>query len=246
LAMPGRAGFHVWNRVGIHLQQIALLSSVSRHWLWIANEARTSTACRRARVREGRGRWTNNQLLHKISPVTLIDSSGLRPLPFSFHTGWLMTYRSDVARGRDIVARWCALAEQRLQYLTELFDTGRWRRFHSEAAFLENVHEAKAAVEIWRELLRRETSPDIAPIDISWPDRTRADPVRERSREQIGTPQAVPARAEVAVAPRLDIAVPDQAPFARSAAVPVQDSLLDLSMDIASIEQRYPLLRNAL
>jgi uncharacterized repeat protein (TIGR03809 family) len=50
-----------------------------------------------------------------------------------------MTHRADVARGRDIVARWCVLAEQRLEYLTELFETGRWRRFHSEVVFLENI-----------------------------------------------------------------------------------------------------------
>jgi uncharacterized repeat protein (TIGR03809 family) len=161
-----------------------------------------------------------------------------------------MTHRSDVARGRDIVGRWCALAEQRLQYLTELFETGRWRRFHSETAFLENVQEAKAAVEIWRELLRRETSPDIAPVDISWPARTRAAPLRgEQFREQIGTPQPAlveqPARAEVSNAPRVDIAFPDEA-FARGAEVAVPDSVLELRMDLASIEQRYPLLRNAL
>jgi uncharacterized repeat protein (TIGR03809 family) len=162
-----------------------------------------------------------------------------------------MTYRSDVARGRDTVARWLALAEQRLQYLAELFETGRWRRFHSETAFLENVQEAKAAVEIWRELLRRETSPDIAPVDISWPARTRATPIHgEQLRDQISTlkPSLLdePARAEVAIAPRADIALPDEAPFARSARVAVPDSILELRMDIASIEQRYPLLRNAL
>src|SRR4051812_31435584 len=100
-----------------------------------------------------------------------------------------MTDRLDVARGRDIVGRWCALAEQRLQYLTELFETGRWRRFHSEIAFLENIEEAKAAVEIWRELLRRETSPGVAPIEISWPDCTRATPLPV---EQIGAPQPAP------------------------------------------------------
>ena len=58
-----------------------------------------------------------------------------------------MTYQLDVAGGRDIVARWCALAEQRLHYLTELFETGRWRRFHTELSFLENIQEAKAAVD---------------------------------------------------------------------------------------------------
>ena len=69
-----------------------------------------------------------------------------------------MAQRTDLARGRDLVARWCVLAEQRLDYLTELFETGRWRRYHSEIAFLENIQEAKAAVETWRELLTREAS----------------------------------------------------------------------------------------
>ena len=50
-----------------------------------------------------------------------------------------MTYRLDVARGRNIVARWCKLAEQRLEYLTELSETGRWRRFHSEPDIVENI-----------------------------------------------------------------------------------------------------------
>ena len=79
-----------------------------------------------------------------------------------------MTQRTDLTRGRDIVARWCVLAEQRLEYLTELFETGRWRRYHSEEAFLENIREAKAAVETWQDLLTREATLGNSPIDISW------------------------------------------------------------------------------
>ena len=30
-----------------------------------------------------------------------------------------------------------------------MFETGRWRRYHSELPFLENIHEAKRAVETW-------------------------------------------------------------------------------------------------
>lgn len=33
-----------------------------------------------------------------------------------------------------------------------MFETGRWRRYHSEIAFLENIQEAKRAVETWRAL----------------------------------------------------------------------------------------------
>jgi len=79
-----------------------------------------------------------------------------------------MTYRFDVASGRDVLVRWCELAEARLEYLTELFETGRWRRYHSEIAFLENIREAKTAVEIWRDLSRREANRDNSAFDISW------------------------------------------------------------------------------
>jgi uncharacterized repeat protein (TIGR03809 family) len=64
-----------------------------------------------------------------------------------------MTHRQEVGQGaasREIAARWCALAEQRLEHLSEMFETGRWRRYHSELAFLENIQEAKRAVQTWR------------------------------------------------------------------------------------------------
>jgi uncharacterized repeat protein (TIGR03809 family) len=88
-----------------------------------------------------------------------------------------MTHRVDVAHGRDVVARWCAFAEQRLEYLTELFETGRWRRFHSELAFLENIREAKIAVETWRGLAMREASRQNS-VAVSWQACTGAAPPR--------------------------------------------------------------------
>ncbi|MHC2620903.1 putative repeat protein (TIGR03809 family) [Bradyrhizobium huanghuaihaiense] len=54
------------------------------------------------------------------------------------------------ACSREVAARWCTLAEQRLEHLSEMFETGRWRRYHSELAFLENIQEAKRAVQTWR------------------------------------------------------------------------------------------------
>ncbi|MBI5130463.1 MAG: TIGR03809 family protein [Rhodopseudomonas palustris] len=80
---------------------------------------------------------------------------------------------TDAARGRAIIERWCVLAEQRLEYLTELFESGRWRRFFSETAFLENIQEAKAAVETWRDMLYREATIDNQPIDLSWLGRNK-------------------------------------------------------------------------
>jgi uncharacterized repeat protein (TIGR03809 family) len=109
-----------------------------------------------------------------------------------------MTYRTDVARGRDVVTRWCALAEQRLEYLTELFETGRWRRYHTEIAFLENIQEAKIAVEIWRDLSTREASRDNFAVDVSWLGRPRTALPRDiwPSHGHRFTPQRPPIPAE--------------------------------------------------
>ena len=88
-----------------------------------------------------------------------------------------MAHPADVARGRNIVARWCNLAERRLEHLTELFETGRWRRYHTELEFLENIQEAKTAVETWRDLLNREASLDNTAIDLTWLGRRRTTPL---------------------------------------------------------------------
>ena len=154
-----------------------------------------------------------------------------------------MTHRADVARGRDVVARWCALAEQRLEHLTELFETGRWRRYHSELAFLENIREAKTAVEIWRDLSMREGSRDNSAVDISWLGRNR-----------ISASVAEPVAPDVSILAHSDHVSSDDAPSApiADASVLYQSAGLALentpeqTLDIASIEQRYPLLRNAL
>jgi uncharacterized repeat protein (TIGR03809 family) len=165
-----------------------------------------------------------------------------------------MTYRQDVAHGRDVVARWCNLAEQRLEYLTELFETGRWRRFHSEQAFLENIQEAKAAVETWRDLLSREASREDFALDFFAPGRAPAPLPREAQPRRIGPfslqPASFPDEAPQPVlvtAPTID--APDIEPDAVTAAIPepALDSASELTLDIiAAVQQRYPLLRNTL
>ncbi|WP_316238699.1 TIGR03809 family protein [Bradyrhizobium sp. SZCCHNR1015] len=67
-----------------------------------------------------------------------------------------MTHRPDVACSRELAARWCALAERRLDHLTELFDSGRWRRYYTEQSFLDDLRHAKAAVQTWQALSRAE------------------------------------------------------------------------------------------
>jgi uncharacterized repeat protein (TIGR03809 family) len=165
-----------------------------------------------------------------------------------------MTHRLDVGRGRDVIARWCALAEQRLEHLTELFETGRWRRYHSEGAFLENIREARTAVEIWRDLAVREASRDNFAVDMSWLGRTRAAlPRGDTLRHQVHRFQPQPAEIPAEPPPR-DGSIPaetdqdslDEAPSALAMDMPALDHAAEQTPDIAAIEQRYPLLRNAL
>lgn len=159
-----------------------------------------------------------------------------------------MASQLDVDKGREIVARWCNLAEQRLEYLTELFDTGRWRRFHTEEAFLENIREAKTAVETWRDLLSREASRDNHAVDISWLGRSRsALPRNEFHRGLFHRPQPPKVGASQPHQPSVrakDDRVPLNEPLSVEA-LQQQDTWAAV-MDLAAFAARYPVLRNTL
>jgi uncharacterized repeat protein (TIGR03809 family) len=161
-----------------------------------------------------------------------------------------MTKRSDVARGREIIERWCALAEQRLLHLTDMFESGRWRRYHSEAGFLENIQEAKTAVETWRLLLSQHASANSA-IDMSWLDRRAPLPPRRASLLRDEPRPAPPRSLKIVVdrtvpEPRVDLPL-EKAPAHQVAlASPADDKAWERGLDLAVMQQRYPLLRNAL
>ncbi|MGB8401764.1 MAG: TIGR03809 family protein [Bradyrhizobium sp.] len=163
-----------------------------------------------------------------------------------------MTDRTDVARGRDLVARWCALAERRLEYLTELFETGRWRRYHGERAILENIREAKATVEIWRDLQTREASLDNSAVDFSWlgrarPTLPRADYLQDRASRLQSQPPAKPGLHVVAGDAGAAKVAADEMPAAPDLpAVPVAQPAAALTLDLDVMQRRYPLLRNVL
>lgn len=129
-----------------------------------------------------------------------------------------MTRQTVPVRGREIIERWYALSERRLDYLTELFETGRWRRFHSEAEFLENIQEARTATETWRQLAAQEAGPDNMPVTWSWLDRPGG---------------AQPSRRSV---------LPEEP---RKTASPAADDLdWQSALDQRVIMDRYPILRN--
>jgi hypothetical protein len=157
-----------------------------------------------------------------------------------------MTSQLDDARGRDIVARWCNLAEQRLDYLSELFETGRWRRFYSEHAFLENVREAKAAVEAWHDLLSREGSRDNRAIDMSWLGRRRTALPQNEFRRDLGH---LPQVAEIPIepSPEISISPEDDSVVSEIHSVePVAEDAFAAVLDPAAVAARYSSLRNTL
>jgi uncharacterized repeat protein (TIGR03809 family) len=158
-----------------------------------------------------------------------------------------MTSQLDEAKGREIVARWCNLAEQRLEYLTELFDSGRWRRFYGEQAFLKDVREARIAVDTWRELLSREASPDNRPIDLTWLGRGQTRVPKNDFRRD---PAPLPRVAEIPIVPPKEIvsilaADGDAVSETRSTEALSADAVAAV-LDLASVAARYPVLRNTL
>jgi uncharacterized repeat protein (TIGR03809 family) len=171
-------------------------------------------------------------------------------------------------RGREIIERWCALAESRLDYLTELFESGRWRRFHTEADFLDNIREAKAAVETWRGLATAEASLDNRGVNYWWLDRPNGVPAyRSSALHEEPRPRAVqpsdirtapvptltpspPLQPEaILVAPKLEVC---EAPVAIAPVVlavrreTTADDAWQRALDPLVLHERYPILRNAM
>lgn len=154
-----------------------------------------------------------------------------------------MTEQSDVARGHAVVERWCLLAEQRLDYLTELFESGRWRRFHSELEFLENIQDAKRAVDTWRGLLTAEAAADNRPIDLSWLGGNSHLGPRRRTIMTDEPQRAMPRPFELPVEEAPPVAPVDSLAGSRAAAKQASAQSWDALLDVTQMQQRYPLLR---
>jgi hypothetical protein len=157
-----------------------------------------------------------------------------------------MAHHLGVAGGHELVARWCALAEQRLEYLTEMFESGRWRRYHSERAFLENIKEAKVAVETWRGLSTPGSIHGQSAVALP-----SSEPKQAPRRDKI-EPQAAPfppRPVEVAAVAPVELAPSGEVPSEPAIDMFALERALDVpnaSFDLSAIERRYPLRRNTL
>ena len=77
-------------------------------------------------------------------------------------------------RPDSVARRWDALARRRRAYLAELYDSGRWRRYYSEEAFLTQMREAVREVEGWRAMVKPTDAEMIAALDFQNGRPTRA------------------------------------------------------------------------
>ncbi|MDQ8732586.1 TIGR03809 family protein [Bradyrhizobium sp. LHD-71] len=68
-----------------------------------------------------------------------------------------MTTAFDALRYQRALEGWRALAEGRLEHMTQLYESGRWRRYFSEEKFLSVIRETKAAADAWRRIAPQET-----------------------------------------------------------------------------------------
>ncbi|OAF07046.1 hypothetical protein AYJ54_18480 [Bradyrhizobium centrolobii] len=167
-----------------------------------------------------------------------------------------------MACSRDVAERWCALAEQRLEHLTEMFETGRWRRYHSELAFLENIQEAKRVLQTWRAIAAGEDVSAAAASVTSAFGWSPATIPRRTQREQVQTVQPKAVHIEPAAPVALDptpnvLAEITEAPIAPIATflptfsppaadvVAAPERVVEFTLSLDGIEAKYPLLRNA-
>lgn len=150
-----------------------------------------------------------------------------------------------------MIERWADLAERRLDYLTDLFETGRWRRFHTEVDFLENVQEAKLAVDRWRGMATQEATADNQPVTWSWLDRPNGVPKSYRGRMLQELPRARVVETAAVVEPKV-VALPlTESPALQPKATPVParaapDVDWRRALDPDVLGERYPMLRAAM
>jgi uncharacterized repeat protein (TIGR03809 family) len=164
-----------------------------------------------------------------------------------------MTLRKDVARRRDLLGCWRELAEKRLEHLTEMFESGRWRRYYSEFVFLENVREAKRAVETWRVLSEADPTRNCI-FDISWSAPERAtEPCKSPCPELSAAEPRGMRTAAIAVAPivaKVEQVSPEEAPgLSVIGMLAVQTALggiSEASPDAGAAKNYTQLLQNAL
>ena len=67
-------------------------------------------------------------------------------------------------KNEEIARKWCALVQRRREYLAELYRSGRYKKYFTEQALLNQMREAAAAAQQWEALMTAST-PDDGPAE---------------------------------------------------------------------------------
>jgi len=71
------------------------------------------------------------------------------------------------SRSDDEIARaWRALIQKRREHLTELYRSGRYKRYFTEEALLHQMRESTKAAQDWDGFLARKAAPETAPAPL--------------------------------------------------------------------------------
>jgi len=66
-----------------------------------------------------------------------------------------MSARHSAQRFDEIAQKWRNFAQRRRDYFIELYDSGRWKHYYSEAQFIDRMREAIQLSERWIEIAPR-------------------------------------------------------------------------------------------
>lgn len=73
-----------------------------------------------------------------------------------------MQARSTALSSDQIAQRWRDLAERRRSHFIELYQSGRWKHYYSEADFVLRMREVCQAAEQWEKLASSQLAAKIA------------------------------------------------------------------------------------
>lgn len=67
--------------------------------------------------------------------------------------GGIMAFDMRLWKSDEVSLRWRSLAERRRSYFVELYQSGRWKQYYTEDAFLAQMREVVRGAEEWDKLV---------------------------------------------------------------------------------------------
>jgi uncharacterized repeat protein (TIGR03809 family) len=64
-----------------------------------------------------------------------------------------MAFATPLWKADEVSLRWRSLAERRRSYFVELYNSGRWKQYYTEDAFLAQMREVVRSAEQWDKLV---------------------------------------------------------------------------------------------